>query len=99
MEEVLIIILSIAVLTFGVFTVVFCGKCDKLTKDLALEHLRLSLLQDDYKSLEDLNNRTSSQFRKLLDNIDDFINEFNSWHDRKIKCYHDGNEWVIYYDA
>lgn len=99
MEVILIVILCVAISVLTCFYVALDNKCDKMKKNLSLEHLRLSLLQDDYKSLEDLNNRTSSQFRKLLDNIDDFINEFNSWHDRKIKCYHDGNEWVIYYDA
>lgn len=99
MEEVLIIVLSVTVLIFAGFYISLYFKCDKLKKDLECKNYRLSILYEDYKEIGDMQYRDITTLNKLIENIDNFVEDFNSWHAHKIYFYHDGAEWKIYYDA
>ena len=99
MEEVLIIVLSATVLIFAGFYISLYFKCDKQAKEIKSTNLCLSVLKEDNKEIESMCYRNITTLNKLIEDVSNFAEDFNSWHDRKICFYHDGNEWVIYYDA
>ena len=84
---------------FAGFYVSLWNKCEKQEEDLEWKNYRLSILNEDYNTVTSEHYRNIVTINKLIGNIDNFVEDFNSWHAHKIQFYHDGNEWVIYYDA